>query len=179
MTDTRTRITLLGLAALVVLAACGSDDADTGSVDEAPPVTTGETLPEAVDPPPTNAAAAARGTINVRLEAVDGIFIEGFEIGLRFETPEGEVIDSTLWTDFVNSLSDTDIDAYYTSVLEQDVPAGDVVVLATVNVGNGPAPEIPDLDGALRCRLDVDVPADGTIDVVVTFSGDDDCLQLG
>lgn len=179
MTNTRTNVTMLGFAALVVLAACGSGDAGSGPVDEAPPVTAGETLPEVDDPPPTDDPAAERGTINVRLETLDGVFIEGFEIGLRFERPDGEVIDSTLWTDFVNSQGEPDLDAYYTSVLEQDVPAGDVVVLATANVGTGPGPEIPDLDGELRCRLDVDVPADGSVDVVVTFFGDDDCLQLG
>jgi hypothetical protein len=75
------------------------------------------------------------GTIAVRIEDVDGFFIEGFEVGLRFETPDGEVIASTLWTDFVQSLGAESIDAYYDSVLEQDVPAGTVVVLASANVG--------------------------------------------
>lgn len=177
MTITRTHATLVGLAALVLLTACGSDDAGSGSND-APPVTTGETLPEVAEPTPTDTPTDERGTINVRLEEVEGVFIEGFEIGLRFETPDGEVIDSTLWSDFVVSLGDPDLDAFYSSVLEQDVPAGDVVVMATVNVGIGPAPEVPDLAGELQCRLDVDVPADGSVDVVVTFSGDADCLQL-
>jgi hypothetical protein len=178
MTITRTHATLVGLAALVILTACGSDGAGSGSNGDAPPVTSGDTLAQVDDPIPTDTATDGRGTINVRLETVEGVFIEGFEIGLRFETPDGEVIDSTLWSDFVNSLGDPDIDAYYSSVLEQEVPAGEVVVLATVNVGIGPAPEVPDLGGELRCRLDVDVPADGSVDVVVTFSGDDDCLQL-
>jgi hypothetical protein len=178
MTTPRTNVTILGLAALVVLAACGSDDTGSRPVDEAPSVTTGGTLPELADPPTTDSATAERGTINVRLESVEGVFIEGFEVGLRFETPDGDVIDSMLWTDFVNSLGEPDIDAYYTSVLEQPVPAGGVVVLATANVGAGPGPVVPDLDGELQCRLDVDVPADGSVDVVVTFSGTDDCLQL-
>ena len=60
-------------------------------------------------------ADTAAGTIRVELEPVDGIFIEGFEIGLRFETPDGQVISSTLWTDHVQSLGEPDMDAYYES----------------------------------------------------------------
>lgn len=120
---------------------------------------------------------SAPGTIAVRIEEVDGVFIEGFEVGLRFETPEGEVIASTLWTDFVQSLGVESIDAYYDSVLEQDVPAGVVVVLASANVGAGPPPEVPDLAGDLRCRLEVDVPESGRVDVEVTFGDPDVCLR--
>jgi hypothetical protein len=117
------------------------------------------------------------GTITVRIEEVDGVFIEGFEVGLRFETPDGEVIASTLWTDFVQSLGVESIEAYYGSVLEQAVPAGTVVVLASANVGAGPPPEVPDLAGDLRCRLVVDVPESGRVDVEVTFGDPDDCLH--
>lgn len=117
------------------------------------------------------------GTIAVHIEDVDGVFIEGFEVGLRFETPDGEVIASTLWSDFVQSLGVESIDAYYDSVLEQAVPAGTVVVLASANIGPGGPPEVPNLAGDLRCRLEVDVPASGRVDVEVTFSDEDDCLR--
>jgi hypothetical protein len=62
-------------------------------------------------------------------------------------------------------------------VLEQDVPAGTVVVLASANVGAGPPPEVPDLAGDLRCRLEVDVTESGRVDVEVTFGDPDDCLR--
>lgn len=174
----------LASVAVILLAACGSDATSTGAESEAPPLTVEGTLPDVDDAPPaspdTDAPKPAdAGTISVRLEEVDGFFAEGFEIGLRFETPDGEVIDSVLWSDFVTTRDDPDIDTYYDSVLEQDVPPGEVVVLASVNVGIGPPPEVPDLGGELRCRLVVDVPADGNVEVVVTFSGDDDCLELG
>lgn len=155
--STRSRWALISLAAVAFLAGCGSDDSSSDTTDPAP---------------------ADTGTINVRLEQVDGVFIEGFEVGLRLETPDGEVLDSTLWSDFVAARGDTDISAYYDSVYTLDVPAGEVVVLASANVGIGPPPEVPDLDGDLRCRLVVDVPADSSVDVVVTFS-DDNCLELG
>jgi hypothetical protein len=128
------------------------------------------------DTPTTESAGT--GTIAVHIEEVDGIFIEGFEVGLRFETPDGDVIGSSLWTDFVASLGDDSAEAYYDSVLEQDVPAGTVTVLASANVGMGPPPEVPDLDGDLRCRLDVDVPDAGRVDVEVTFDDPDNCLRL-
>lgn len=118
------------------------------------------------------------GVIAVQLEDLDGVFVEGFEVGLRFETPDGEVIGSTLWSDFVASMPDASLDAFYDSVLEQDVPAGSVVVLASANVGIGPPPEIPDLDGPLRCRLEVVVPQDGRVDIEVTFDDPDACLRL-
>lgn len=118
------------------------------------------------------------GVIAVQLEELDGVFVEGFEVGLRFETPDGEVIGSTLWSDFVASMADASLEAYYDSVLEQDVPAGTVVVLASANVGIGPPPEIPDLDGSLRCRLEVVVPHDGRVDIEVTFDDPDACLRL-
>jgi hypothetical protein len=118
------------------------------------------------------------GVIAVQLEELDGVFVEGFEVGLRFETSDGTVIGSTLWSDFVASTTDASLEAYYGSVLEQDVPAGTVVVLASANVGIGPPPEIPDLDGPLRCRLEVVVPEDGRIDVEVTFDDPDACLRL-
>lgn len=63
------------------------------------------------------------------------MFIEGFEIGLRFDTGGGEVIAATLWSDFVRSTGATDIDAYYQSALRQPVPAGTVLVQAEVNIG--------------------------------------------
>ena len=121
--------------------------------------------------------ASGSGVIAVHIEELDGVFVEGFEVGLRFETPDGEVIGSTLWSDFVESRADASLGAYYDSVLEQDVPAGTVVVLASANVGIGPPPEIPDLDGPLRCRLEVVVPQDGRVDVEVTFDDPDVCLR--
>lgn len=175
---TRTRRTVASLLAVALLSACGSDDAASGDEADSPAITAGDTLPDAEPvadaPEPTETA-----TINVRLEELDGIMTEGFEIGLRFETTDGEVIDSTLWSDVIVAQGDSDPNAFYDGVLEQSVPAGEVVVLATVNVGIGPPPEVPDLDGDLRCRLVVDVASDSSVDVVVTFSDEDDCLELG
>ncbi len=155
---------LTAFLALAAIVSCG-DGTDT--------TTTGEPA----DDGPT-AHVSEPGTIAVHIEDVDGVFVEGFEVGLRFETPDGEVIDSALWSDFVESLGDEAIDAYYDSVLEQEVPAGSVVVLASANVGMGPPPEVPDLDGELRCRLEVEVPASGQVEVEVTFDDPDDCLRL-
>ena len=151
----RSRFVLLLALPALLLAACGDDE-----------------------PADVSADGGGTGTVAVHIEEVAGAFVEGFEVGLRFETADGEVIDTVLWSDFVASQDSDSLDAYYDSVLEQEVPAGEVVVLATANVGIGPPPEVPDLDGELRCRLPVDVLAGGRVDVEVTFSGDDDCLRL-
>ena len=127
-------------------------------------------LLSAVEPP--------AGIVRVRLEPVAGIFDEGFEIGLRFETADGTVIASTLWTDFVREKNgNPTINDFYECVLEQSVPPGDIVLWAEANVGIGPPPVTPDLAGPLRCRLDVSVPEGGQIDVEVLFF-DQNCLRL-
>ena len=176
--STPTRCALASIAATVLLAGCGSDGGSPNDGSNTVPVQSGETLPDVVtdDEEP---AVADSGTINVRLEEIDVIFSEGFEVGLRFETPDGEVLASTLWSDFVAAQGDAGPNAFYDSVLEQAVPAGDVVVFGTVNVGIGPPPEVPDLDSDLGCRLPVNVPVDGSVGVTVLFSGDDDCLEGG
>jgi hypothetical protein len=154
-----------GLTSLVVacllLSACGGDDDVT-----------------AADGPADLAAPPAEGEIAVRLEEVEGVFVEGFEVGLRFETAGGEVIASTLWSDFVSSLGSAEMDAYYDSVLTQVVPAGAVTVRAEVNVGMGPGPSIPDLAGDLPCELPVEVGPGERVDVEVSFSGGADCLRV-
>lgn len=124
------------------------------------------------------AADAGSGEIRVELEEVDGAFIEGFEVGLRFETGEGELIASTLWSDFVASTGRTDMDAYYDSVLNQSVPAGTVRVSAEVNIGAGPPPSIPDLSAELPCLLVVEVDPGGVVVVEATFSDAPNCLRL-
>lgn len=85
-TRMRRQLTVLtALLALAAMASCG-DGTGTTSTDEPDPGT------------PTSGAEGT-GTIAVHIEDVDGVFTEGFEVGLRFETTDGEVIASTLWTD--------------------------------------------------------------------------------
>jgi hypothetical protein len=124
------------------------------------------------------AADAGPGEIRVQLEEVDGAFIEGFEVGLRFETGDSELIASTLWSDFVASTGRTDMDAYYDSVLSQSVPAGTVRVSAEVNIGAGPPPSTPDLGAELPCLLVVEVDPGAVVAVEATFSDAPNCLRL-
>lgn len=133
------------------------------------------TEPDPGDDVETEAGAEA-GTLKVRLAPVEGFFIEGFEVGLRFETSDGEILYTTLWTEYVRAQDDDSIEAYYETVLSRAVPAGDIVVLATANVGLGPGPVIPDPNGTLDCRLVVAVPAAGEATVEVSFTGNGECL---
>jgi hypothetical protein len=118
------------------------------------------------------------GTLAVRLEELDGVLIEGFALGIRVETPDGEVLDAVLWDDVVESVGSDDPDAYYDAVYELEVPAGEVVVLAELNVGIGPAPSVPDLEGDLPCELPVEVGPGERVEVEVSFDGSTDCLRL-
>lgn len=181
----RTKLIPAALAAVLTLSACGSGDAGVsdGGADptgtsqppttESAPTTTATTSPDVDLPVPTE-----QGVITIRLEKVDGIFIEGFEAGIRIETIEGDVLLATLWSDFVNRQANPTFTDYYESVLEQSVQAGEIVVLATVNVGLGPAPVRPDVNGEMACRLVLEVPADGVVEVELVFSGRDNCLSV-
>ncbi len=117
------------------------------------------------------------GTIAVQLEADVCCFTEGFEVGLRIETADGVVIASTFWSDFVAASGADSMDAYYDSVLTQEVPAGPVVVRAEVSIGAGPPPVPPDLEGDLACSLEVEVASGETVAVEVLFDEDGDCLR--
>ncbi|MCZ7631791.1 MAG: hypothetical protein M5U19_23255 [Microthrixaceae bacterium] len=168
----------LGVALLIT--ACGehavvSTDRSTTRPRSAGPV-------EAADAARNDASASA-GTITVRIEETDGYFIEGFEVGLRFEAADGSVIASTLWSDFVNSLypaDDADLDAHYNSVLTQPAPPGRVRVSAAANVGQASGPEIPDPDGDLPCTMEFDVATGKTVALEVRFGSTDPtgCLAL-
>lgn len=168
----RQRLILLALlAVLVTIAACESDNAKDDTSNESRATTSEPTTSGKGGP-------ASGGIVAVRLEGIGGHFREGFEIGLRFENAEGEVIAATLWGDFVQSQGILSLDAFYDSVLEQVVPMGEIVVLATVNVGQAGAAVPPDLDGDLKCRLEVQVPESGRVDVEVGFSNHENCLRV-
>jgi hypothetical protein len=116
--------------------------------------------------------------VEVRLEPVDGYFIEGFDIGLRFETGDGEVVAALRWSDAVRaSTPHPPLDAYYRTVLEQAMPAGAGAVLASVSIGAAAGPATPDPAGPLDCRLDLDVGPGERVAVEVSFTGSD-CLRL-
>lgn len=193
---------ILLLAALALIAAsCGSDDevetgatpdGDTTEPTQADTTTTDDTTADTAETTTTDTTTSTTttsdadgddepvdgaGKLVIGLEEVEGVFIEGFEAGIRIEEPDGTVVASWLWTDVVEQFGDGSARAYYETVLEESVAAGTLVVLATVNVGIGPPPEIPDLTGEMDCRLKVDVPTDGQAVVEINFSGTSDCLR--
>ena len=174
-------ITALLAALAHFFAACGDDSADIDTTDAPTPDAPSPDAPSPDAPAPDDSApddGGQTGVVAVQLEQIDGIFIEGFEVGLRFETGAGEVVAATLWNDFVSEQDAPTVEDYYDSVLSQDVPAGPVVVLATVSIGQGPGPVTPDIDGDLDCRLDIDVAADQTVEVEVSFDSSGDCLRV-
>ncbi len=193
---------ILLLAVLTLLAtACGSDDGvDAGGSDDGDTTAAEDDTPTeddtstedgtsteddasteddtSTEDPGTDAPAVGEGTLVIALEDVQGFFTEGFEVGLRVEQPDGTVVSSWRWNDVVEQFGDGTARAFYETVLEEPVPAGTVVVLATVNLGIGPPPEVPDLEGEMDCRIKVEVPAGGQAQVEVNFSGTPDCLRL-
>ena len=177
-------LVVLGLAVVAVAVGvwlAGSDEqVETVDGDPAPATTDGPATggPAADGPAAGGDEAVGTGQIDVRLEETGGIFIEGFEVGLRFETVGGETLHAAQWTEEFAEAGRTDIDAYYDGVLSRTVPAGPVVVRAEVNVGAGPPPSVPDLTGDLPCSVTVDVAPGRTVTVEVSFEGGDSCLRV-
>ena len=167
-------LALVALAAVAVAVgvwiAGGDDPLETVDADRSP------ATPEGVAA--GGDESGGTGQIDVRLEETGGIFIEGFEVGLRFETLEGETLGAALWTEEFDEAGRTDIDAYYDGVLHRTVPAGTVVVRAEANVGAGPPPSVPDLTGDLPCSVTVDVAPGQTVTLEVSFAGGDGCLRV-
>ena len=169
-----------GLSVVVIAAAlapvavwlAGRDDATAVDADRAP-----TTAPPA-GPSAGGDEVAGTGQVDVRLEETGGIFIEGFEVGLRFETVEGETLAAMRWNEEFADVGRQDIHAYYDSVYHQTVPAGSVVVRAEANTGAGPPPSVPDLSGDLPCSVTVDVAPGETVTLEVSFEGGDGCLRI-
>lgn len=166
---------LLLLAALVLTPAlaCG------GESDGAPTRPAAPIDPGAPDPAPTAPPEGADGSavVTVRIEDVEGIFVEGFEVGLRFETGDGEVIESILWSEVVAAQGLSTPESFYETVFEQPVPPGEIVVLGEANVGAGPPPSVPDLDGELPCRVALELADGERAELEVRFDPADDCLR--
>ena len=69
------------------------------------------------------------GTITVQLEPTQGIFVEGFAVGLRFTDADGEEVKAITWDDVVAELDPaSNPNIYYEAVYEQEVPAGTITV---------------------------------------------------
>jgi hypothetical protein len=167
-------LALLALGA----ASCSGDD---GEPDPLPDTST--TAPPTDDggDDGDDGEAAGEGTLAVRLEPTEGIFIEGFEVGLRFtDAASGEELERVVWSEYVTSLGpEAGVDAFYDAVYERPA-AGTVRVGVDVNIGIGPGPEPPDLDAEpMPCELDVEVPAGETVTVQVSFDdASPECLQV-
>lgn len=121
------------------------------------------------------------GIVEVHMQNLpEGTFyIEGFDVGLRFEDGDATVLASTIWTQHVESTKpDAEITDFYDTVLEQPVPAGTVVVWADVTIGGSGGPSLPRTTGRLPCRLPVEVRAGATVAVEVRFEEEPRCLRV-
>lgn len=172
------RLIIPVLLVLGLLVACGDDTDDDAAVGDGGAVPEEGADAPASDDDASDDDASGTGTLVIGIEEVEGVFIEGFEAGFRIETPDGGVVDSFLWTDYVASLDSGDLEAFYESTYEVEVPAGEVRILAEVNVGIGPPPSVPDVDGDLPCELTVEVPDGERVEVEANFSGESDCVRL-
>lgn len=173
--DQRTRPPVIAAMALIGLVLLGGAVWVLTRNDDT--IVDGNPVSEPRDQPAASAPAADTATVRVRIEKTEGIFVEGFEVGLRFETADGDVIHSALWSDIVNATKSPDIDAYYTTVFTQSVPAAPITVSAEANVGIGPAPSVPDLDGPLPCSVELDLAPGADQLLEVSFDDATNCLR--
>ena len=154
MTSTGARSLMHGsTAAMLLLAGCGSN----ADLDGAP-----------VGP---SASSAGSGTIRVRLEPLDGVLVEGFQLAVRLEAPPGHALVSSTWAELVREQSPTpSLPEIYDFVVRTPAPAGPFVLNTIMH----PGMEDPQSPCVTRGNL-----ADGgTVTVVVKFQNIDGCSRL-
>jgi hypothetical protein len=137
-----------------------------GEEPMADPPATGPTDPD--DDPVV--APEGEGTLAIDLEPIDGVFIEGFDVTLRFHDAAGDLFAEREWSDAVTEAGDTDIDAYYSYVLHETVPAGQVRLVTYMRISPGGAIPPPEGPG---CDTTIDIAAGDTARVTLLFSPED------
>ena len=163
---------VVAVPVLLLLGACSDDEPEAGddnSVETTAPADEGA------------GGDGETGTITVQLEPTQGIFVEGFAVGLRFTDADGNELKAITWEDVVAELDPaSNPNIYYEAVYEQEVPAGTTTVGTDVNIGIGPGPEPPDLlADPMPCELEVEVPAGETVALEVSFDDSTaDCLRI-
>ena len=84
-------------------------------------------------------SATATGTVLLRLEKMDGVLIEGFQLQVRLEDSTGHLLISSTWDDLVRDLKpDPGMDDSYRSVIRTSVPAGSFVFSTVMHPGMEP-----------------------------------------
>lgn len=140
------KLLILSVLVLTLGAACGDDDPEVAAADE---------------------TESDTATVEVALEVQEARFIEGFELTIRFETGDGTEIETVDWTEFVQSRPESDpptLDVFYESVLSQEVPAGPVKVISTMEIGMSGGPFDP-------CTTELDLAGGDAARVVLAFDG--------
>jgi hypothetical protein len=96
------------------------------------------------------AVPAGQGTLAVDLEPLEGIFVEGFDVTLRFYDSADNLLAERDWSQSVSATATTtvpgDVDPYYTHVLREPAPAGTLRLVTFMRVSPGgaiPPPEGP------------------------------------
>lgn len=148
----RTSLTVAGLAAGLVLVGCEPALAPPPLPSSPPEVTDGE---------------AEEGVLAVDLEPVDGVFIEGFALTLRYVDAEGNEVGHVEWSETIPP--DSTIDGHYRHVHEQRVPAGAVTLRSWMRLS--PGGPLPPASGP-GCTTPVNVGSDDRARVTVLFGPD-------
>lgn len=128
---------------MALAAACGDDDPQVAAADD---------------------TSDGTATVEVALEPTESVFVEGFELTLRFETGDDTELETVDWSSFVQAADTTDIRAFYDSVLPQEVPAGTVRVVSTMEIGMSGGPMDP-------CTTELDLAPGETARVTIAFDG--------
>lgn len=142
---------MAGLAAGLVLTGC--EPAPTPLLPSSPPVVADE--------------GAEEGVLAVDVERVEGVFIEGFALSLRYVDAEGNEVGRVEWSETIPP--DSSIGWYYRHVHEQRVPAGAVTLRSWMRVS--PGGPLPPASGP-GCTTPVNVGSDDRARVTVLFAPD-------
>jgi hypothetical protein len=103
-------------------------------------------------------SAGGEATVHVELEETDQLFIEGFNVIVTFVDGDGEELSTHDWNQDVVGPG-AEPDEYYDATLTEQVPAGRIDVVTTMNIGMSEPGE------PCTTHLDLEVGADATVTV--------------
>ena len=118
------------------------------------------------DPTAGRPAASGEGTLAVDLERIDGMFVEGFDVTLRFYGAGDDLLAEREWSKVA-----PDGEGYYSYVHREPVPAGPVRLVSFVRISPGGAVPPPEGPG---CETDVDIADGDTARVTLLLQSDPD-----
>ena len=121
--------------------------------------------------PAGSPTATADGRVLLRLEKIQGMLVEGFQLKVRLEAPPGHEVMSSTWLDLLHQQKpEPEKIDFYGTVIPISVPAGPFVLETVMHPGMEPAQPI--------CVSRGQVEPGGHATVTVKFQNEGGCSTV-